>query len=46
MAELRLLGSELGQGYFFGRPLSNHITTGMPSLLDAHRRWTADRAAP
>jgi diguanylate cyclase (GGDEF)-like protein len=43
LEELRSLGSELGQGYFFGKPLSSDRTTGMPSLLDAHRRWAADR---
>jgi diguanylate cyclase (GGDEF)-like protein len=43
LRELRSLGSELGQGYFFGRPMSDDIAKGMPSLLEAHRRWTADR---
>jgi diguanylate cyclase (GGDEF)-like protein len=43
LEELRLLGSELGQGYFFSKPLSSDLATGMPSLLDAHRRWAADR---
>ena len=38
-----MLGSELGQGYFFSKPLSSDRATGMPSLLDAHRRWAADR---
>ena len=41
--ELRSLGSELGQGFFFGQPLSNDAERGMPSLLEAHRLWTADR---
>ena len=43
LERLRELGSELGQGYFFGRPLSDDQDTGMPSLLEAHQRWTADR---
>ena len=43
LEQLRMLGSELGQGYFFSRPLSSDRVTGMPSLLDAHRRWAADR---
>jgi len=43
LAELRSLGSELGQGYFFGKPLSSDRVTGMPSLLEAHVRWAADR---
>ena len=43
LLELVSLGSELGQGYFFGQPLSNDTSRGMPSLLEAHRRWTADR---
>jgi len=42
LLELRALGSELGQGYFFGRPLSDDIEHGMPPLLQEHRRWTAD----
>jgi EAL domain-containing protein (putative c-di-GMP-specific phosphodiesterase class I) len=42
LLELRTLGSELGQGYFFGRPLSDDLASGMPSLLEAHLRWTAD----
>ena len=44
LRELRSLGSELGQGYFFGRPLSDDVANGMPSLLEAHQRWSADRA--
>lgn len=43
LLELQSLGSELGQGYFFGQPLSNDTSRRMPSLLEAHRRWTADR---
>ena len=43
LAELRSLGSELGQGYFFGKPLSSDRVNGMPSLLEAHVRWAADR---
>jgi diguanylate cyclase (GGDEF)-like protein len=43
LEQLRSLGSELGQGYFFGKPLSADRTTGMPSLLEAHVRWAADR---
>ena len=47
LEELRTLGSEIGQGYFFGQPLSSDPATGMPSLLDAHRRWAANgRARP
>ena len=42
LARLRSLGSELGQGYFFGRPLSNRVGSGMPSLLEAHGRWQQD----
>ena len=44
LLKLRALGSELGQGYFFGRPLSDDRQHGMPSLLDAHRRWILDGA--
>ena len=46
LRELRSLGSELGQGYFFGRPLSTDVATGMPSLLEAHQRWAAERYPP
>ena len=42
LQQLKSLGSEFGQGYFFGRPLSNNAATGMPSLLEAHQRWIAD----
>jgi len=42
LMELRALGSELGQGYFFGHPLSSDESSGMPPLLEAHRRWNAD----
>jgi hypothetical protein len=41
--ELRSLGSELGQGYFFGQPLSGDTAKGMPSLLEAHERWWRER---
>jgi len=44
LAQLRSLGSELGQGYFFGRPLSGEGSNGMPSLLEAHQRWAAERS--
>jgi diguanylate cyclase (GGDEF)-like protein len=40
LEELRALGSELGQGYLFGRPLSDDEEHGMPPLLHADRRWT------
>jgi EAL domain-containing protein (putative c-di-GMP-specific phosphodiesterase class I) len=40
--ELRALGSELGQGYYFGRPLSNDEDGGMPPLLAAERRFTSN----
>jgi EAL domain-containing protein (putative c-di-GMP-specific phosphodiesterase class I) len=43
LAQLRSLGSELGQGYFFGKPLSGEGNKGMPSLLQAHQRWAAER---
>jgi diguanylate cyclase (GGDEF)-like protein len=39
LEELRALGSELGQGYFFGRPLSDDEEHGMPLLLHQDRRW-------
>ena len=42
LQQLKSLGSELGQGYFFSQPLSNNAATGMPSLLEAHQRWRAD----
>jgi EAL domain-containing protein (putative c-di-GMP-specific phosphodiesterase class I) len=42
LIELRALGSELGQGYFFGRPLSDDLEHGMPLLLVENRRWTAE----
>jgi diguanylate cyclase (GGDEF)-like protein len=42
--ELRSLGSELGQGYFFGRPMSDNAANGMPSLLEAHERWRKERS--
>ncbi|HEY4639799.1 MAG TPA: EAL domain-containing protein [Thermoanaerobaculia bacterium] len=34
--ELRALGSEIGQGYYFGRPLSDK---GMPAVITGERRW-------
>ena len=40
--ELRALGSELGQGYFFGQPMSDDVEHGMPPLLESHLRWRAD----
>lgn len=40
LLELRALGSELGQGYYFGRPMSDD-EKGMPPLLEEHRRWKA-----
>jgi diguanylate cyclase (GGDEF)-like protein len=46
LEELRLLGSELGQGYFFGRPLSSDEEHGMPPLLHADRRWTSKGPGP
>ena len=33
VAELRALGSELGQGFYFGKPLSDDTDSGMPTLL-------------
>jgi EAL domain-containing protein (putative c-di-GMP-specific phosphodiesterase class I) len=42
LMELRSLGSELGQGYFFSRPLSDDLRQGMPSLLEAYGRWAAE----
>jgi diguanylate cyclase (GGDEF)-like protein len=43
LQQLRSLGSELGQGYFFGKPLAGYGRQGMPSLLQAHQRWAVDR---
>jgi diguanylate cyclase (GGDEF)-like protein len=43
LLELRTLGSELGQGYFFGHPLSEDAENGMPSLLEADQRSAAAR---
>jgi diguanylate cyclase (GGDEF)-like protein len=34
--ELRSLGSEIGQGYYFGPPLSDQ---GMPAVIRGERRW-------
>jgi len=45
LQQLRSLGSELGQGYFFGQPLANNGSQGMPSLLQAHQRWAAERSS-
>jgi diguanylate cyclase (GGDEF)-like protein len=42
LQQLKSLGSEFGQGYFFSQPLSNNAAAGMPSLLEAHQRWMAD----
>jgi len=42
LQQLKSLGSEFGQGYFFSQPLSNNAVSGMPSLLEAHQRWMAD----
>ncbi|HXI14559.1 MAG TPA: EAL domain-containing protein [Thermoanaerobaculia bacterium] len=33
LAQLRKLGSEIGQGYYFSAPLSDDALLGMPSLL-------------
>ncbi len=41
LLELRALGSELGQGFYFGRPMSGDEEHGMPPLLGEHRRWKA-----
>ena len=41
LLELRALGSELGQGFYFGVPMSNDEQMGMPPLLGEHRRWKA-----
>jgi sensor c-di-GMP phosphodiesterase-like protein len=35
--ELRALGSELGQGFFYSKPLSDDTLDGMPTLLDENR---------
>jgi diguanylate cyclase (GGDEF)-like protein len=43
LQQLRSLGSEMGQGYFFGKPLAGYGAKGMPSLLQAHQRWAVDR---
>jgi EAL domain-containing protein (putative c-di-GMP-specific phosphodiesterase class I) len=44
VAELRALGSELGQGYFFARPLSDDVKLGMPTLLVDDAPWSEDAA--
>ncbi len=36
LEQLRILGSELGQGYFFSAPLSDDVHKGMPTLLVPH----------
>ena len=43
LMELRALGSELGQGFLFGGPLSNDLDKGMPPLLQEERSWTTGR---
>jgi diguanylate cyclase (GGDEF)-like protein len=40
VAQLRALGSELGQGFYFGAPLSDDSQSGMPTLLAEELRWT------
>jgi diguanylate cyclase (GGDEF)-like protein len=40
VAQLRALGSELGQGFYFGAPLSDDSQNGMPTLLAEELRWT------
>ena len=45
LKELQLLGSELGQGYYFAAPLSDDLKKGMPSLLGRSPRWHGDRAS-
>ena len=44
LQRLRSLGSELGQGFFFGQPLAGSGSKGMPSLLQAHQRWAVERS--
>ena len=45
--ELRALGSELGQGFFFAAPLSDDTLTGIPRLLAEKLRWSlAARGRP
>ncbi len=39
LKELRSLGSELGQGYYFSPPLSDDLYQGMPALISSSRRW-------
>jgi len=36
---LRSLGSELGQGYYFGPPLSDDVHKGMPTVITGERKW-------
>jgi diguanylate cyclase (GGDEF)-like protein len=40
--ELRALGSELGQGYYFARPLSGDATDGMPRLFVDDPQWSGE----
>jgi EAL domain-containing protein (putative c-di-GMP-specific phosphodiesterase class I) len=37
VAQLRALGSELGQGFYYSKPLSGDLQNGMPTLLDEAR---------
>ena len=40
VAQLEKLGSEIGQGYYYAKPLSDDLATGMPGLLAARgSRW-------
>jgi len=38
VAELRALGSELGQGFYYSKPLSDDLQSGMPTLLGENQR--------
>jgi diguanylate cyclase (GGDEF)-like protein len=40
--ELRELGSELGQGFYFAAPLSVDLKKGMPNLLSERPHWQTD----
>jgi diguanylate cyclase (GGDEF)-like protein len=44
LVQLRSLGSELGQGYYFGRPLSGASGGGIGPLLHEQMRWGSDSA--